>query len=456
MTVTARPLPPRIAGNSIRPFRPALPTNNIRPFVPRVPAPLVRGFLRPNPWVLGVGAVVIAALVLWQLWGYLAGPARSRTPSYNDPTVTTFEYATTGSLQIYWQRYLNGRWRLCNSQTWNYNGPSTVSGSYPGQNNTNAFRIISNGVEFATGCLTETWTPPDFGLRVQFRTNGVWGEILQIAGNLPAFTSGRVHEYTYSWPITEVKINGATATPIGTAAPWESGVVITPTPLPQAPQSTTRMPAAPLLPQRAADSQPVGQPATTAIQRVPARLPGVPQLLREVAKLPQLIGLPNGFVEPALPEKITTTAPDLHYPVPGGRPVNGLAEAPPATLEGIAREVGRIEAKLNRLLNPIAPGDSTDLLQLLWQAIQALYNSMIDNRPAGAYLLSTPCELDEDGDRIVSSVGYPETSDNTAAVLARIDALAALLQTHKDLKQPICRQTPAVGQPVQVQFVQIE
>lgn len=169
---------------------------------------------------------------------------------------------------------------------------------------------------------------------------------------------------------------------------------------------------------------------------------------RPIAADGNLVPLP-----PALP---ATTPADVHFPVAGGSPVGGLAQSPPATLAGIAAEVGRIEAKLNRLLNPLAPGDSTDLLQLLWQAIQALYNSMVDNRPAGEYLLSTPCELDDYGDRIVSSVGYPETSDNTAAVLARIDALAALLQTHKDLKQPICRQTPAVGQPVQVQFVQIE
>jgi hypothetical protein len=142
--------------------------------------------------------------------------------------------------------------------------------------------------------------------------------------------------------------------------------------------------------------------------------------------------------------------------VPGGAAVGSIATAPPATLAGIAAEVGRIESKLNRLLNPSVSGDASDLLQLLWQAIQALVNSLTDNRPGGQYELSSPCVLDSNDERVVYTAEFPETEDNTAAVLARLDALAALLQIHKDLKQPICHQTPAVGQPVQVQFVQIE
>ncbi|MDI9406831.1 MAG: hypothetical protein QM522_09065 [Chitinophagaceae bacterium] len=456
MTVFARPLPPRIAGNSIRPFRPALPTNNIRPFAPRVPAPLVRGFLRPNPWVLGVGAVVIAALVLWQLWGFLAGPSRQTTGTgggYSTGTLTG-----TGIYAVTYRRIKTGPYTVCSTGAageWT-NDTTATTNFGTAAHKVASLSVVVNTISTRYLCGAGTAGPLVGAVEVT-STSALNGSttvsklLPERDGNNPssgfnstATTTGTLLNVTRDgvsvWQPTEA----AAGTPIAPRFNESPSAALTPRSAPQ--RSLSPAPS----------GDPVVQPATPAVATVPVPLPGVPQTPRTFPVLPGSIGLPNGFVPPALPEAPTTTAPDLHYPVAGGAPVGGLAQSPAATLAGIAAEVGRIEAKLNRLLNPLAPGDSTDLLQLLWQAIQALYNSMADNRPAGEYLLSTPCELDDDGDRIVSSVGYPETSDNTTAVLARIDALAALLQTHKDLKQPICRQTPAVGQPVQVQFVQIE
>lgn len=197
--------------------------------------------------------------------------------------------------------------------------------------------------------------------------------------------------------------------------------------------------------------------ASTTAVTVGSEAPMPPPLVPLVPALPGVQQINNsGALVPAALPKLAPTAEEAHFPVPGGAAVGSIATAPQATLAGIAAEVGRIESKLNRLLNPNVSGDASDLLQLLWQGIQALINSLTDNRPGGQYELSSPCVLDSNDERVVYTAEFPETEDNTAAVLARLDALAALLQIHKDLKQPICHQTPAVGQPVQVQFVQIE
>jgi hypothetical protein len=76
---------------------------------------------------------------------------------------------------------------------------------------------------------------------------------------------------------------------------------------------------------------------------------------------------------------------------------------------------------------------------------------------AGAYELQGPCERGPGGEllppRVAEwgvSVGIPST------IVKRLDALAELLQHHKDLKQPICTPGRAVGQPVTVTFEEVQ
>ena len=93
---------------------------------------------------------------------------------------------------------------------------------------------------------------------------------------------------------------------------------------------------------------------------------------------------------------------------------------------------------------------------LAQKAAQAILDAFFTGQPAGEYILSSPCEKDEQGDRIEYQVPILATQNKFDAIYERLDALADLIQTHKDLKQPICRGTQPTGQPVTVNFTQIE
>jgi hypothetical protein len=166
-----------------------------------------------------------------------------------------------------------------------------------------------------------------------------------------------------------------------------------------------------------------------------------------------------GTFLPLLP---TATAPDTSVePTPPTQRRYGqvVVTAPPipATLPAIAEEVARIEQKLAFLLDniPAAQGDFSDKLQLIYNVLNNAIGSLTDGIEPTTWYLSSPCVLDDDGQRLESSVGVAGGDDLASGIMARFDALAALLQTHKDLKQPICS-TKAAGQPVTVNFLQME
>ena len=172
--------------------------------------------------------------------------------------------------------------------------------------------------------------------------------------------------------------------------------------------------------------------------------------------LPGATPTKDGAIVPQAPAPVAVTPPDAHFPVPGGPPITGNVPRP--TPEGIAQELGRLEQKLARLSDPgpEGPGDGSDRLQLLFDLIGRLIEFTTSMTSGGGYSLSSPCELDENGNRIVSTVEYTGATNSFGVLANKIDALAGVLQVHKDLKQPICKQTPAVGQPVTVNFVQVD
>jgi hypothetical protein len=135
-----------------------------------------------------------------------------------------------------------------------------------------------------------------------------------------------------------------------------------------------------------------------------------------------------------------------------------LGNGPQPKPEAIAQELGRLEQKLARLSDPGpgGPGDGSDRLQLLSGLINRLIEFATSMTSGGGYSLSSPCELDENGDRIVTTVEYPGDTNYLGVLSNKIDALAGVLQVHKDLKQPNCKQPAAVGQPVTVNFVQVD
>jgi hypothetical protein len=203
-------------------------------------------------------------------------------------------------------------------------------------------------------------------------------------------------------------------------------------------------------------ANPPGAPTTTPATR-PATKPVAPAVPRPVpigVPAPEAEPIVNGAIVPQSPPPPTVTPTDAH--VVNGLPVR--SPGPQPTPEGIAKEVGRIEEKLAQLLSPSrAPmGDQTDRLGLIFQLLQTLIEFLTAVNSGGDYQLSSPCVLDEDDQRIVSTVEYSGATTTLGVVLNKLDALAELLQVHKDLKQPICRQLPPVGQPVTVNFVQTD
>ena len=207
-------------------------------------------------------------------------------------------------------------------------------------------------------------------------------------------------------------------------------------------------------PQRLPDQNPLISPVTPQPATTPTTTPApfVPVVVPQVTPIRRTKTNPDGSRETAvLPGAITT-------PVGNEKigPVTVTTNAPQATLAGIAGEVGRIEQKLAKMIRPPADGDLTDRLGLLMSLLKALYEEFLTGTDEGKYLLSSPCLRDGNGDRIVFEIPISETSNRFDAILERLDSLADLIQTHKDLPQPLCRGSQPTGQPVTVNFTQIE
>jgi hypothetical protein len=202
-------------------------------------------------------------------------------------------------------------------------------------------------------------------------------------------------------------------------------------------------------PQPSPNPQPDPRPATTPTQ---TPFPFLPVILPQVT--------PNTTTQTNA-DGSRKTAPivgPITTPVGNEKigPITIPTNAPQATLAGIAGEVGRIEQKLAKMIRPPADGDLTDRLGLLGSVLKTIYEEFFTGLPAGGYILSSSCEKDEQGDRIEYQVPILATQNRFDAIFERLDALADLIQTHKDLKQPICRGTQPTGQPVTVNFTQIE
>lgn len=221
------------------------------------------------------------------------------------------------------------------------------------------------------------------------------------------------------------------------------------------PPTIPLIPATPARPEPSPEPEPSVVPSTPGPAAPPATTPQVP---RRTLPIPLREAQPtkDGAVVPIAAPPVPVTQPDAHFPVSGAPPVTGNGPRP--TPEGIAQELGRLEQKLARLSDPgpEGPGDGSDRLQLISDLIGRLIEFATSMTSGGGYGLSTPCEVDENGERIVTTVNYSGATNSLGVLSNKVDALAALLQVHKDLKQPICKQAPAVGQPVTVHFVQVD
>lgn len=220
----------------------------------------------------------------------------------------------------------------------------------------------------------------------------------------------------------------------------------------------------PLFPAVTPTQAPIRQPLYTPApddakpitEEVPAAAGPARQLTRQVGLLPRvapglvprIAPMPTRPIPQYLPETTPQGLPQLApAPEPQTTP-SGQRQYGPRTvtttgvrpdLQGIAEEVGRIEFKLALVLGDLDQMGPFDLPPFTYGP--------------GAYTLEPVCEVDSQGiPAPAREASWPGGSGELAQLGAKIDALAELLQFHKELKQPICRGNPPAGQPVTVTF----
>lgn len=213
------------------------------------------------------------------------------------------------------------------------------------------------------------------------------------------------------------------------------GTPITPETTPNSPTDPTKKedPKAPpiLTPSPVPVWQPGVNPSTTPgpatvpaparnPQTIPSTNPARPNVEFDVAAKP----LPQ--VAPA----VKPTSPTSHQV----GPITIPAKSPQPTLQGIAEEVGRIEQKLEIVLNPGNQSPDVSWMADLARLVELLFSAM----GGGVYQLSSPCELNQNGSRVVKEAPYGGSIDRIGVIENKIDALAQLMQHDKDLKQPAC------------------
>jgi hypothetical protein len=115
-------------------------------------------------------------------------------------------------------------------------------------------------------------------------------------------------------------------------------------------------------------------------------------------------------------------------------------------MQGIATELGKLEQKLEILLNP---DDALSPLELLNKVIDQIENveflieKLLPQGPyefgAGAYRLAPICDRDSEGNLVEPLEAPWAGGEGELTELRRkLDALALLIQHHKTLRQPTC------------------
>jgi hypothetical protein len=90
---------------------------------------------------------------------------------------------------------------------------------------------------------------------------------------------------------------------------------------------------------------------------------------------------------------------------------------------------------------------------------QKLLKLVLEADGPGGFQLQGPCDRDSEGDLLPPRVAeWGPSLGIERNIVKRIDALAELIQHHKDLRQPTCGGGGgrAVGQPVTVTFEEVE
>lgn len=185
--------------------------------------------------------------------------------------------------------------------------------------------------------------------------------------------------------------------------------------------------------------------------------PALPPTVAPVT-VPTTTPTKDGTLVAPAPAPVPVTPDDAIYPVPGGSPVSGQTVR--RTVQGIAQEVGRIEQKIDKMINPTPNqwGNGLDKLGIMEELIRKIIEAILGFPSGTTYTLDSPCEVNEASGEKLPAVEIDVAGALTSfgTILNRIDAIAELIQVHKDLKQPNCKQRQPVGEFVTVNFEEID
>lgn len=425
---------------------------------PLPPAPLL------SPLQAGAAA---AAAALGQLWGYLnqrrtgeGRPIIGDTVDFGEPKIITLRW-TTEHGTINWNRCSDGE----------------PAGTNPGNSFTYSDRIYWVDTMTFENCYTGDYKfvcgDTFSGLQKTAKmkaTSSVVGPFERLLGTVqtgewlesgsPQRRSGDIRNgvTVLGWDVNDVP---AVFPPIADPfvfppefpdpelLPEEDGApgVLPPLTPPFAPPDTAPPDAEPL-PVPGDPGTGTGTGTGTGIstgaagQLLPLRPPVVAIVPPPVVAPPNIVTGTGIVSPPVITPPVTPPGVEVTPDGPIGQP----GTPPPPTLDGIAAEVGKIEQKTRQLLDR-PPLSLTDLLAALEDLLTP--EPETDPYPAGSYVLNPVCE---EKDPVVANWSAGDGSLNL--LNAKLDALAELLQAHKDFRQPTCVQG-SDGQPVTVQFQEI-
>lgn len=440
----------------------------------RIPVALPPSPLGPNG-SLGSIAAIGAAAGIWnalknggnQLWGLLNGPPR--TPAVPGLDIQTLgnnvkvegSFSATGQTNV----YLSGEWHLVRLQFGEcvrlVNGPNqniAIDGSFQYANGLTGLVKASGGISTPCGGTNQA----------SLSANTPGGVVPMLALSVDALTTNNGFDGTVTLSTTgpNPQPGAAKAESVWTSPTYFADISAGAAALPSLPPLPLVLPSVAPLPRAPNPEEPQTQPEIVPVQPGPAR-PAVPAVSpakpRTIAPwllpgaIPATQTRSDGSLVPTTAPPVVATNPGAVVPWPGAAAIPGTGLAPAPTLQGIAQEVGRIERKLEVMNTPNAPGNLIDKFDLLRDLIGPLVEAFLSSTSGTTYTMDSPCEVDAEGFKLPAvEVEAPGALTYFGLVLNRLDALAELLQVHKNLKQPNCRQKPPTGEFVTVNFEEID
>ena len=304
------------------------------------------------------------------------------------------------------------------------------------------------------------------------KSNGARVEVDQMSGS-------SISGVTVSQVVVGPRIPGAPSTPYQPFTPSQpstgtrpGGFVPSPEPVPQEvpnplrpatrPQRRTIPLPLPLVnPQQPGQAPQPGQNPDPSPRPLPLP-PVLPEPLPEglpfpkIPTFPQFPPLPQELPKPIPPTPLPKTPirpdstpepqpvpnpppwpPGLEVPWPGADPIGQTGSQPRPDLVSLARELGRLEQKTAQIGAGKGGPDLGSIIDLIKKIIGE--GDPSQTYPAGSYQLRRVCEVDANGDPLPPlEAAWNAGTGKLQEVEAKLDALAELLQHHKDIKQPIC------------------